>query len=69
MRPTAAPGDLALRREAWMELVRINKLFKETIKPLTDLEHVVEHLAAHVDHVVTLRRSSCTQAGRARRCS
>ena len=55
-----------------MELVRINEWFKETIKPMTDLEHwgVVEHQAAQVDpRSHPCRWSPCSQAGRARRCS
>jgi predicted transglutaminase-like cysteine proteinase len=36
---TTAPRVLALSREAWMDLVRVNKWVNETIKPLTDLEH------------------------------
>jgi predicted transglutaminase-like cysteine proteinase len=36
---TTAPRDLALTPELWTDLVRINKLVNETIKPLTDLEH------------------------------
>jgi len=39
------PRDLPLTPELWTDLVRINKLVNETVKPLTDLEHwgVVEH--------------------------
>jgi predicted transglutaminase-like cysteine proteinase len=43
---TPAPRDhVLLRREAWADLERINKLVNQTIKPLIDLEHwgVVEH--------------------------
>jgi predicted transglutaminase-like cysteine proteinase len=43
--PATSPGDVVLSREAWMDLVRVNKRVNATIKPLTDLEHwgVVEH--------------------------
>jgi predicted transglutaminase-like cysteine proteinase len=45
------PGECAgttpapRRREAWVDLVRVNKWVNQTIKPLSDLEHwgVVEH--------------------------
>jgi len=37
--PAAAPREVALSREAWIDLVRANKWVNETIKPLTDLEH------------------------------
>jgi predicted transglutaminase-like cysteine proteinase len=43
---TPASRELVhLRREAWVDLVRVNKLVNQTIKPLSDLEHwgVVEH--------------------------
>jgi predicted transglutaminase-like cysteine proteinase len=36
---TTVPRDLALSREAWKDLERVNKWVNETIKPLTDLEH------------------------------
>jgi predicted transglutaminase-like cysteine proteinase len=36
---TTAPRNLALSREAWIYLVRVNKWVNETIKPLSDLEH------------------------------
>jgi predicted transglutaminase-like cysteine proteinase len=34
-----APRDLVLTSKRWDDLVRVNKLVNETIKPLTDLEH------------------------------
>jgi predicted transglutaminase-like cysteine proteinase len=37
--PAAVPRELALSREAWIDLVRVNNWVNETIKPLTDLEH------------------------------
>ena len=33
------PRDLVLSAKAWKELVRINRLVNDTIKPITDLEH------------------------------
>jgi predicted transglutaminase-like cysteine proteinase len=44
--PTAA-RDIVLAPKAWRDLVRVNRLVNETIKPMTDLEHygVVEKWA------------------------
>jgi predicted transglutaminase-like cysteine proteinase len=35
----AAREDITLTREAWKDLVRVNKRANKTIKPLSDLEH------------------------------
>ena len=75
---TTAPRNLTLSTEAWKELVRVNKWVKETIKPLTDLEHwgVVERWSYPddgygdcEDYVLLKRRMLIPPAGRARRCS
>jgi len=36
---TTAPRDVALSRQAWSDLVRVNRWVNETIEPLSDLEH------------------------------
>ena len=36
---TMAPRDFVLTSKRWGELVRVNRLVNETIKPLTDFEH------------------------------
>src|SRR5918992_1314728 len=36
--PTA-PRDVVLSSKAWKDLVRINRLVNERIRPMTDLEH------------------------------
>jgi predicted transglutaminase-like cysteine proteinase len=68
---TTAPRDLALSREAWMDLVRINKWVNATIKPLSDLEHwgVVEHWSypddgyGDCEDYVLLKRRMLIQSG------
>ena len=37
--PTTTARELALSRETWMDLVRVNNWVNDTIKPLSDLKH------------------------------
>jgi predicted transglutaminase-like cysteine proteinase len=68
---TTAPRDLSLSREAWMDLVRVNKWVNKTIKPQTDLEHwgVVERWSypddgyGDCEDYVLLKRRILVQAG------
>jgi predicted transglutaminase-like cysteine proteinase len=68
---TTAPRNLALSREAWIYLVRVNKWVNETIKPLSDLEHwgVVERWSypddgyGDCEDYVLLKRRTLIEAG------
>jgi predicted transglutaminase-like cysteine proteinase len=69
---TPAPRDLVLlRREAWTDLVRVNKWVNQSIKPLSDLEHwgVVEHWSypddgyGDCEDYVLLKRRMLIQSG------
>jgi predicted transglutaminase-like cysteine proteinase len=69
--PATAPSDVVLSRDAWMDLVRVNKWVNATIKPLTDLEHwgVVEHWSypddgyGDCEDYVLLKRQMLIQSG------
>jgi predicted transglutaminase-like cysteine proteinase len=64
-------SDVVLSRDAWMDLVRVNKRVNATIKPLTDLEHwgVVEHWSypddgyGDCEDYVLLKRKMLIQSG------
>jgi predicted transglutaminase-like cysteine proteinase len=66
-----AARDAALTGKSWKELVRINKLVNESIKPITDLEHwgVVERWNypddgyGDCEDYVLLKRRMLMQAG------
>jgi len=68
---TTTPRNLALSREAWIYLVRVNKWVNETIKPLSDLEHwgVVERWSypddgyGDCEDYVLLKRRTLIQSG------
>ena len=68
---TTTPRNLALSREAWIYLVRVNKWVNETIKPLSDLEHwgVVERWSypgdgyGDCEDYVLLKRRILIQSG------
>jgi predicted transglutaminase-like cysteine proteinase len=68
---TTTPRALALSREVWMDLVRVNKWVNETIKPLTDLEHwgVIERWSypddgyGDCEDYVLLKRRMLIQSG------
>ena len=63
--------EVALSTKTWAELVRINRLVNETIKPVTDMEHwgVVEHWDYPTDgygdceDYVLLKRQMLMKAG------
>ena len=65
------PRNFALTPERWRELVRLNRLVNETIKPLSDLEHwgVVERWSypddgyGDCEDYVLLKRRMLIQAG------
>jgi predicted transglutaminase-like cysteine proteinase len=68
---TTAPRAVALSPAAWEELVRVNKLVNETIRPLTDLDHwgVSEHWSypddgyGDCEDYVLLKRRILIQSG------
>jgi predicted transglutaminase-like cysteine proteinase len=65
------PRDIVLSGKAWKDLVRINKLVNDTIKPMTDFDHwgVVEKWSYPTDghgdceDYVLLKRKLLMQAG------
>jgi predicted transglutaminase-like cysteine proteinase len=66
-----ASRDFTLTSKAWIDLVRVNKRFNETIKPLSDLEHwgVVERWSypddgyGDCEDYVLLKRRMLIQSG------
>ena len=69
--PTEAPRDAAVTPRSWKELVRVNRLVNERIKPMTDLEHfgVVEKWGypddgyGDCEDYVLLKQRMLTEAG------
>ncbi|MBX6424756.1 MAG: transglutaminase-like cysteine peptidase [Variibacter sp.] len=70
--PDPAPGsDVAEDGRSWRELVRINKLVNDSVRPMTDLEHygVVEKWSfpddgyGDCEDYVLLKRQLLTEAG------
>jgi len=65
------PRDIVLSGKAWKDLVRVNKLVNDTIKPMTDFDHwgVVEKWSYPTDgygdceDYVLLKRKLLMQAG------
>jgi predicted transglutaminase-like cysteine proteinase len=68
---STTPRDVVLSGKAWKDLVRINKLVNESIKPMTDFDHwgVVEKWSYPTDghgdceDYVLLKRKLLIQAG------
>jgi predicted transglutaminase-like cysteine proteinase len=68
---STTPRDVVLTGKAWKDLVRINKLVNESIKPMTDFDHwgVVEKWSYPTDghgdceDYVLLKRKLLIQAG------
>jgi predicted transglutaminase-like cysteine proteinase len=68
---TSTPRDVVLSAKTWKDLVRINSLVNDTIKPITDIEHwgVVERWSypddgyGDCEDYVLLKRRMLMQAG------
>ncbi len=68
---TSAPRDIVLAPKAWRDLVRVNRLVNDRIKPMTDLEHygVIEKWAypddgyGDCEDYVLLKRRLLIEAG------
>jgi predicted transglutaminase-like cysteine proteinase len=68
---TSSPRDVVLNTKGWKDLVRINKLVNDSIKPMTDMDHwgTVEKWSypddgyGDCEDYVLLKRKMLTQAG------